>query len=104
MTDAETIIRPEFRTKQSDPLNGTMIAMLSNFASLALLPFTVAFTLAIVSGLKGDFGLLFNHRADWSVHPTGEGEGESEALLRVERELGDEKAELKKEELVDLSD
>jgi hypothetical protein len=85
-------------------MNGTATAMMSNLAALALTPFIVTPVLAIVSGIRGDFNLLFNHRADWGAHSTGQGEGE-EAVERLlgsasEGEEDDEKTELIKKDAI----
>jgi len=79
-------------------------AIMSNFAALALTPFIVTPVLAIVSGIRGDFNLLFNHRADWGAHSTSQGEGE-EAVERLlgsasEGEEDDEKTELIKKDAI----
>jgi hypothetical protein len=90
--------------EQDDVMNGTATAMWANFAALALTPFIVTPVLAIVSGIRGDFNLLFNHRADWGAHSTGQGEGE-EAVERLlgsasEGEEDDEKTELIKKDAI----
>ena len=74
---------------------------MSGFAALSLMPFIVAPVLAIVSSLRGDFSLLFNHRADWGVHSSGE--GETEPLLEADKEVEDEKVKLGKKDIVDVS-
>ena len=75
--------------------------MMSSFAALFLLPFTLTPVLAIVSSLRGDFSLLFNHRADFGVHSSGE--GETEPLLDADKEVEDEKVKLGKKDIVDVS-
>ena len=45
--------------------------------------------------------MLFNHRADFGVHSSGE--GETEPLLEADKEVEDEKVKLGKKDIVDVS-